>query len=83
MDDFAYAFPELRSLESLLSGLSDSDLSDMGTRISFMVFRLPGFAKPSDLPTISANSHPSQLNRYRSRPAYALQSCLKPRMRHG
>ena len=30
VDDFAYAFPEIRSLEALLSGLSDSDLSDMG-----------------------------------------------------
>ena len=31
VDDFAYAFPEIRSLESLLAGLSDSDLSDMGS----------------------------------------------------
>ena len=30
VDDFAYAFPEIRSLEALLTGLSDSDLSDMG-----------------------------------------------------
>ena len=35
MDDFAYAFPEIRSLESLLSGLSDSDLSDMGSTDQF------------------------------------------------
>ena len=35
VDDFAYAFPEIRSLESLLSGLSDSDLSDMGSTDQF------------------------------------------------
>ncbi|CAE7389204.1 unnamed protein product, partial [Symbiodinium microadriaticum] len=35
VDDFAYAFPEIRSLEALLSGLSDSDLSDMGSTDQF------------------------------------------------
>ncbi|CAE7238129.1 unnamed protein product, partial [Symbiodinium sp. KB8] len=30
VDDFAYASPEIRSLEALLSGLSDTDLADMG-----------------------------------------------------
>ena len=30
VDDFAYAFSEIRSLEALLTGLSDTDLSDMG-----------------------------------------------------
>ncbi|CAE7787166.1 unnamed protein product, partial [Symbiodinium necroappetens] len=35
VDDFAYAFPELRSLDSLLSGLSESDLSDMGSTDQF------------------------------------------------
>ncbi|CAE7354462.1 unnamed protein product [Symbiodinium sp. KB8] len=30
VDDFAYAFPEIRSLEALLSGLSETDLTDMG-----------------------------------------------------
>ncbi|CAE7386508.1 unnamed protein product [Symbiodinium sp. KB8] len=30
VDDFAYAFPEIRSLEALLSGLSETDLADMG-----------------------------------------------------
>ena len=35
VDDFAYAFPEIRSLEALLTGLSDSDLSDMGATDQF------------------------------------------------
>ena len=35
IDDFAYAFPEIRSLEALLTGLSDSDLSDMGATDQF------------------------------------------------
>ena len=35
VDDFAYAFPEIKSLEDLLSGLSDSDLSDMGSTDQF------------------------------------------------
>ena len=35
VDDFAYAFPEIRSLEALLSGLSDTDLSDMGATDQF------------------------------------------------
>ena len=35
VDDFAYAFPESRSLEALLTGLSDSDLSDMGATDQF------------------------------------------------
>ena len=35
VDDFAYAFPEIRSLEALLAGLSDSNLSDMGPTDQF------------------------------------------------